>query len=402
MLAQPILMGGMRVKRWLRCLLAAMMIISTAAAEDNRYDALKYAGRSGYAAVQRNGLWGIVDRAGTLAIPCEWDDIEMLEDGILVCRDGLWGCIDFQGNVLLPVEWTYVHDIIQSCYAVERDGLYGLVDSQGNLVLPLERGVIGEEWIDDTSYIIRGAEVSTRQYFVLEHGIAKEVQVEHKPTLYTLPEGYETAYMTTSAGMWVKSKTEPVHYRLIDRNGRFLTENAWDDANNASCGLCLVKKEGKVGFVNDWGELVIPLVYDGAWEFTDDMALVRQGDERFWIDTQGNPLSDWGWTQGSRMRNGYATVITEYGLYGVIDRDGNHVIPCEWTGMEQWQWPFMWSEIVSMSRDGQTAFLNTQGEMVTGRLHQQEDVTALYHDDVLFLLENGVLSIWHADRTKVY
>ena len=101
------------------------------------------------------------------------------------------------------------------------------------------------------------------------------------------------------------------------------------------------------------------------------------------------------------MRNGHATVITEDGLYGVIDRDGNQVIPCEWTGMEQWQWPFMWSGIVSMSRDGQTAFLNKQGELVTGRLHPQENTTAFYHGDILFLLENGVLSIWSPDGTKV-
>lgn len=391
------------MKRWILCLLAVALMLSFAMAEsDNSYTALQYPGRSGYAAVQRNGLWGIIDRTGALMIPCEWDNIDMLEDSILVCKDGLWGCIDFQGNVLLPVEWTYVSDVFQSCYAVERDGLYGLVDSQGNLVLPLEQGIVGEEIIGDVSYIIRGSDVSTRRYYVLENGMARKAEAEHPSTPYTIPEGYESAYMTTSAGMWVKSKTKPVQYRLIDGTGHFLSEDAWDGANAVSCGLCLVKKDGKVGFANECGELVIPLIYDGAWEFTDDRALVRQGGERFWIDTQGNRLSDWNWAKGSRMRNGHATVITEDGLYGVIDRDGNQVIPSEWTGMEQWQWPFMWSEIVSMSRDGRTAFLNTQGKMVTGRLHSQENMTALYRDDILFLLENGVLSIWQADGTKVY
>ena len=365
------------MKRWFICLLAAMMMVSVALAEaDNRYDALEYPGRSGYAAVQRDGLWGIVDCTGALMIPCEWDDVDMLEDCILVSRDGLWGCIDLQGKVLLPVEWAYVHDVVQSCYVVERAGLYGLVDAQGGMLLSLERGMIGEAQIGDVSYIIRGADVSTRRYYVLENGCAREVQLDDKPATYTVPEGYEQAYMTTSAGRWVKSKTEPVHYRLTDREGHFFTEDQWDAADNAYCGLCLVKKDGQVGFVNDWGELVIPLVYDGAWEFTDDVALVRQGAERFWIDTQGNRLSDWNWARGSRMRNGYATVITENGLYGVIDREGNQVISCEWASMEQWQWPFMWSEIVSMSREGQTAFLNTQGALITGRMHSSEEITA--------------------------
>lgn len=98
---------------------------------------------------------------------------------------------------------------------------------------------------------------------------------------------------------------------------------------------------------------------------------------------------------------GYAAVQRD-GLWGIVDRTGALMIPCEWDDMEQWQWPFMWSEIVAMSRDGQTAFLNTQGELVTGRLHPRGEITALYRDDILFLLENGVLSIWQADGTKVY
>lgn len=168
------------MKRMLMVLLAAVLVLSVAAAEaDNRYEALDGVSEPGFVAVQKNGLWGIVDHTGTLVIPCEWEYIDDVYEGkVRVCRNGLWGCIDLQGNVLLQVEWDHVSDYIQSCYAVERDGLYGLADSQGNLVLPLEKGVVGEEWIGDASYIIRGTDVSTQRYFVIENGEAKEVQVE--------------------------------------------------------------------------------------------------------------------------------------------------------------------------------------------------------------------------------
>lgn len=392
------------MKRMLMVLLAAVLVLSVAAAEaDNRYEALDGVSEPGFVAVQKNGLWGIVDHTGTLVIPCEWERIDDVYEGkVRVCRNGLWGCIDLQGNVLLQVEWDNVTDYIQSCYAVERNGLYGLADSQGNLVLPLEKGVVGEEWIGDASYIIRGTDVSTRRYFVIENGEAKEVQVEKRVAINAVPEGYETAYMMSSVGGWVKRISQPAHYRFADLQGSFLTEDVWDEASGFSCGLSMVKKDGKVGFVNEAGEIAIPPVYDGAWDFTDEVALVRQGDERFWIDTHGNRLSDWNWARGSRMRNGYATVITEEGLYGIIDKQGDQVIPCEWDGMEQWQWPFMWGEIVSMERDGQRAFLNKQGELITGRLHERSAIDAEWYGDHLFLLEDGVLSIWHADGTKSY
>ncbi len=36
---------------------------------------------SGFVAVQRNGLWGIVDQTGALVIPCEWESLEDLGNG---------------------------------------------------------------------------------------------------------------------------------------------------------------------------------------------------------------------------------------------------------------------------------------------------------------------------------
>ena len=52
--------------------------------------------------------------------------------------------------------------------------------------------------------------------------------------------------------------------------------------------------------------------------------------------------------------------------------------------------------------DGQRAFLNKQGELITGRLHERSAIDAEWYGDVLYLLEDGVLSIWHADGTKSY
>ena len=52
------------MKRLLMVLLAAMMVFSAAMAEeDNHYDAIDYVGERGYVAVQRDGLWGIIDQA---------------------------------------------------------------------------------------------------------------------------------------------------------------------------------------------------------------------------------------------------------------------------------------------------------------------------------------------------
>ena len=391
------------LKQLLTIILTAILLLSTAGAESNHYyDAIHSVSEPGYIAVQKGGLWGIVDHTGTLLIPCEWDEIdEIFEGKILVCREGLWGLIDLQGSILLPVEWDFVCDIVQSAYyAVERDGLYGLADSQGKLILPLGKGMVGEEWVDETSYIIRGTDVTTRQYYVIENGAAKEVQIQRPAAVHTIPEGYKTAYMVSTIGWWVESTTQPVHYRFADRQGNFLTEHIWDEVSGFYCGLSMVKKDGKVGFVNEAGEIAIPPVYDGAWSFSEDMTLVRLGSERFWIDAQGNRLFDWNWARGTRMHNGYAMVITADGLHGVIDKQGNQIIPCEWDEMEQY--PFVWSEIISVEKDGLRGFLNKQGKLVTGQMYASEAIEAVCQEDTLFLLEDGILSIWSSGGEKIY
>jgi len=355
-------------------------------------------------AVQRDGLWGIVDHTGTLLVPCEWDRINLQEgDELCVCRDGFYGYIDLQGNVLLPVEWDWVYPgQMHSCFSVRRDSLYGLVDSHGKLILPLEKGLVGEELIDGVSYVIRGTDVETRRYYVIENGSAKEVQVEKKAVTNTVPNGYKMAYMASSVGWWVESKKEPKHYRFADHEGNFLTTHVWDEVSGFYCGLSMVKKDGKIGFVNESGEIVIPLEYDGAWDFSDDMALVRQGTERFWIDTQGNRLHDWEWARGSRMYDGMAFVGTENGLYGVIDKRGELIIPCEWDAMSDQMGPFMRGEIMQTEKDGLWGFLNKQGALISERLYEPSAIDAEWYGEYLFLLEDGVLSIWHADGTKIY
>src|SRR5689334_15522869 len=60
------------------------------------------------------------------------------------------------------------------------------------------------------------------------------------------------------------------------------------DANN--CGLALVKKDSKVGFVTERGKLSIPLIYDEALAFSEDKAAVAVGGKWGFIDKEGNQI----------------------------------------------------------------------------------------------------------------
>ncbi len=86
-----------------------------------------------------------------------------------------------------------------------------------------------------------------------------------------------------------------------DGAGTVVIPPVWDDAADFACGLCPVNKGavldytyaparrhgGKWGYVNAQGAVVIPLTLEWAYTFTEGLAQVSDAQGRRFIDTQG-------------------------------------------------------------------------------------------------------------------
>ena len=118
-------------------------------------------------------------------------------------------------------------------------------------------------------------------------------------------------------------------WQLIDTQGQSLCEEAWDDMETFSAGsLIMVEKNGKFGYIDRQGRVAIPVIYDQAQKFGDGLALVRLGEETFWINEQGEKALDrpHGYTS-LPFCQGFAAMIDEAGRVGLMDKQGNFVIP---------------------------------------------------------------------------
>ena len=72
-----------------------------------------------------------------------------------------------------------------------------------------------------------------------------------------------------------------------DSEGNKLFNKQFEKVRNFSEGLAPVKQEGKSGFINTQGEVVIPCIYDFSWYFSEGLATVVQNDKWGLINTQG-------------------------------------------------------------------------------------------------------------------
>jgi len=89
-----------------------------------------------------------------------------------------------------------------------------------------------------------------------------------------------------------------------DNAGHVVIQAVWDDAAEFACGLCPVNRGaaldytysparrhgGKWGYINTQGRVVIPLTLDWAYAFTEGLAQVSDAQGRRFIDTQGRTV----------------------------------------------------------------------------------------------------------------
>lgn len=95
---------------------------------------------------------------------------------------------------------------------------------------------------------------------------------------------------------------------------------------DAETGYTIIEKDGLYGAADKDGNIVVPCSYIQPFYFSCGIALVR-GEQFTYIDTQGQPITDRGWTYAFPFMADYA-LVCEDGLYGLIDKNGNTVLKC--------------------------------------------------------------------------
>lgn len=410
------------MKRLISLLAAMALLLSAALAEENRYDDLGLYGEYDMWPVQRDGLWGFVDHTGQLTIPCEWDGVGMVfQSRASVYKDERWGAIDKAGNVLVPCEWDYLVPEIDGGYTMKRNGYSGAMATDGTVLIPCDRYTyvgpvikgarsigLNDLWglCTTTGEIITPCQWRDIGYFseglawVCGEGFSYGYINEQGETV--IPTGYGFSHLEDFVGGSTAVRFTNGNWQLMDTRGRFLCEKPWDDMEQFAQGnLIMVKKNGKYGFINRQGETVVPPSYDNAQPFGDGLALVKLGEAVFWIDESGEKVLDRpeGCTS-QPFRNGLAAVKNSEGLWGLMDRQGNFVTAC------QWENPliiaFAQDAMAVVLKAGQEGIINREGTLLTGRMYDAGTIRHGIAGDTLFLLVDGVLSVWSSDGTRLY
>lgn len=115
-------------------------------------------------------------------------------------------------------------------------------------------------------------------------------------------------------------------YGFIDSSGNVIIEPKFLAVGEFTEGLALARIKGTYGYIDYTGEFVIPPQFDYATPFSEGIAIVYNDGLPFYIDLNGQKLFESGYAELGSFIEGKAIVKTDSHKFGVINQQGELII----------------------------------------------------------------------------
>lgn len=308
---------------------------------------------NGAGLVNCNGKWGMVDNKGRNLIPCQYDQIEFLENtdnrmvrvyleqpkyGLIdtlgqltvsaiyeeigsfsggrlaVKRKGMWGFVDRNGLEVIPCRFKAVKDFSEGKAAARVGNRWGFIDNDGDTVIPFHYKEAGNfrnglAWVDTGQGV----------------GFIDENEE------FVIVPGYDRAYDFQEA---VARVVVDQKYGLIDRQGRYIVKPRFADISTFDQNVLAVIKYGKdqdrYGLLNKNGQIITTSDYKAIGSFYEGLAPAKTRQGTGFINTDGKLVIEDKYAKVGNFHEGRAMVQLN-NKCGYIDRDGELVIPCDYS-----------------------------------------------------------------------
>jgi len=169
--------------------------------------------------------------------------------------------------------------------------------------------------------------------------------------------------------------------------------------------LFVVEKDGKSGFIDQTGKVVIPFQFDSAQGFSEGLALVTMKDKKFFVDTNGRVLFEAKFDVIRDFSEGLCAVnvgekripniglVSDPGKWGYIDKTGKLVIPMKFTHAESFS-----EGLVAIKNGDHGAFIDHAAKQV---FEVPLDVTLGFREGVVGVLYRGTLAYFDKTGKKI-
>ena len=212
---------------------------------ENKYEKIENLYSEKYFVVTIDGKKKVIDQKGnTILENLDGEIKQIANDGIVFIKDGKYGLLSFDGNILIePTTYTNLKEINTGIFLVTKDGKCGVIDKEQNEKI---------------------AFLYTNIYYDNKARIYVADNEEYKSTIL------DTNFEVKVIGILSEINTEDgyLKIKLDDEykyyNFKFEEKNKQDIYTDNK--IFVNKQDGKYGFIDEKGKIVVDYIYDDATE----------------------------------------------------------------------------------------------------------------------------------------
>ena len=236
---------------------------------ENKYDEIAQIYLKEYYLVKEDGKQKVIDSKGNTIIENGFDEVKSAtSNGIIFVKDNLYGEMRTSGEISIKPEYQYLEETNDGIYIAKQNNKYGIIDqNQLEKIAFNYTGITYSEKAD--LFLAEDAEYKTSiindKFEVKLTGILSEINVEESYIRMRIGDEYKYYNLKGEE----KNSTE-----VLKNNTLFLS-----------------KKDGKYGYVDKKGNVVVDYIYDDATEQNEyGFAAVKKNGLWGSIDKEGKEV----------------------------------------------------------------------------------------------------------------
>lgn len=282
---------------------------------------------------------GYLDVNGNVAIAPKYGKAYAFNNGVAIVQDNYkYGAIDKKGNTVIPLVYNILGSgnkpILNGKYTIGiKGGKLGFVDKSNNFYPQCFNG-LPSGWENQ----VGGAYLSAMEK-MQDCGLYP-IQKGEKWSFYTSSPNAQWGYHNHLGSVTIPCTFDSAELfseglAKVSRNGKFgyidtkgtiviPLQEGLKEAGAFHEGLALIKNNGLFGYINKTGKIVIPCTFKDAQDFKEGMALVSDGNKNTFINKEGKTITNYVFDNdfNQPFSDGLA-LVTYRDKWGFVDKQGN-------------------------------------------------------------------------------
>ena len=286
-------------------------------------------GCEGQFIVKKNGKYGVVSEKGAVILPLKYNKINSNKNGYTVKLNEKAGLFNSEGKEIIPISyhWVYTSKIDDNIPIVAKlnDNNAGYINTKNEWVIP-----------------------PTYQYaFDFQQGVAivkkgrnyMYINLKGEPVIQDFDnyviQNFDNYVIEPSDNTYIVGVRKECKYMVYDLNGNLLDTYNLLRNNRSDDAIFAVKKNGKWGYIDGYGKVIIPLEYEEVGNFSEGLAAVRKDGKWGYINLKNEVVIPFEFTNRgvSSFKNGVATYYTDSGI-GLINLKGEIIAEPKYNSIE--------------------------------------------------------------------